>query len=694
MSGFAFFPPQFVLVNSSGRPYAGAVARFFAAGTSTGLTVYTDASLATPHGTSVTANSAGVFPPVFIDPEGGNYKVSFFTSAGSLIRTVDDLPATYPLTANQVGAAIYPRTAAETAASVTPTNYGYKPGDVRRYGAVGDGTTDDTLAFSRALLVASDVYVPTPSVRYRLTDEVTVPANGQVRGDGASSIIRQETRNKNVFILSAGSQVMDLALEGDNATSTGATATKNNGVYASGVARVRVVRCHFSRFQGAGVQLRDCTDYLVAHNICRQNPYSAQANGSLNGDIVVYSLTAGARGVIAHNHCLSNNDFGIYYGANGADLDTVITGNVCVATDGTSEVASGGSRRHGIIATYGGSAGGRTIVANNIVRNSTMTGIVRQGASTPTGTHIFANNHISATGFLNDSLCGGIFLNVGASGDKIVGNVVENFRGSSNLANAGIVVNNSKPGVEVVGNTIKDSQGHGVLVIGTTSDCILRNNVYRNNALADLVVQHTGQDAEGGGHSIDGEHFTKLVATKPCVRIVADNDTAARPIKVRNCQARGVDKTTTGSGEAAFVTIEGSTVTPVVIEGNEADTFYYGVYSFANIPSGRTFAQLKIDRNVFREMNTAIFLQRGSTADTVVACDNTFIGVATQISAGYIGNRVGDKFLLTTTTAAPSDGTWAVGDQALNASAAVGAARGWVCTTAGNPGTWTSRGNL
>lgn len=54
-------------------------------------------------------------------------------------------------TAGQAAAAIhYARTAAETAAGVTPSNYAYEPGDVRRYGAAGDGSTDDTAAFERA----------------------------------------------------------------------------------------------------------------------------------------------------------------------------------------------------------------------------------------------------------------------------------------------------------------------------------------------------------------------------------------------------------------------------------------------------------------------------------------------------------------------------------------------------------------
>jgi len=43
----------------------------------------------------------------------------------------------------------YGRTAAEVTAGVTPTYYYYPPGDVRRYGAVLDGVTDDTAALQR-----------------------------------------------------------------------------------------------------------------------------------------------------------------------------------------------------------------------------------------------------------------------------------------------------------------------------------------------------------------------------------------------------------------------------------------------------------------------------------------------------------------------------------------------------------------
>lgn len=45
----------------------------------------------------------------------------------------------------------YPRTDAEVAAGVTPTNYAYVPGDVRRYGADPTGTSDSTTAINNAI---------------------------------------------------------------------------------------------------------------------------------------------------------------------------------------------------------------------------------------------------------------------------------------------------------------------------------------------------------------------------------------------------------------------------------------------------------------------------------------------------------------------------------------------------------------
>jgi hypothetical protein len=45
-------------------------------------------------------------------------------------------------------------------------------------------------------------------------------------------------------------------------------------------------------------------------------------------------------------------------------------------------------------------------------------------------------------------------------------------------------------------------------------------------------------------------------------------------------------------------------------------------------------------------------------------------------------------------TAAPTTGTWARGDSVLNSTPSAAGPPGWVCTTAGTPGTWKARANL
>lgn len=56
------------------------------------------------------------------------------------------IPTTQTMTQGLIGLLLYPQTAAELAASITPTNYFYPQGDSRRYGVIGNNVADDTVA--------------------------------------------------------------------------------------------------------------------------------------------------------------------------------------------------------------------------------------------------------------------------------------------------------------------------------------------------------------------------------------------------------------------------------------------------------------------------------------------------------------------------------------------------------------------
>lgn len=139
--------PKAVPVDSSGTPHGGAKASFFATGTVNVQNTYTTDARAVAHANPVVADSAGVFPPIYLDPA-LIYKLTLTESDNTLIYTVDPVDDSVP--------PFYEQTAAENTAGVTPTAFKYEPGDVRRYGAALDGTTDDTAALNAAISVSQE----------------------------------------------------------------------------------------------------------------------------------------------------------------------------------------------------------------------------------------------------------------------------------------------------------------------------------------------------------------------------------------------------------------------------------------------------------------------------------------------------------------------------------------------------------
>jgi len=142
---------------ANGNTYPGARLTFMRSGTTTLATVYQDAARTVPHTNPVIASSSGVFAPIYLDP-GVQYKARLTNSSGALLR-----PDADPI--NDAGnSTFYARTLAEIAASVTPTasGYQYPPGDVRRYGAAGDGSNDTTAInnAARVAAISGELYFP------------------------------------------------------------------------------------------------------------------------------------------------------------------------------------------------------------------------------------------------------------------------------------------------------------------------------------------------------------------------------------------------------------------------------------------------------------------------------------------------------------------------------------------------------
>lgn len=198
--GVLFTGPRAAPLNVAGKRNAGCYYCFFIVNTLTPAPVYADAALTVPlsqpPGASInpagfgTQSAAdGRFPPIYLDPN-VVYLVELFDTGGNQIEfTSPYIPPGLP-NANNIAALLFPRTSAETNAAVTPTNYAYQPGDLRRYGGVGDNKTPNDTAISSdnlqgAQLNGSPIIVL--SGVYRLTKLATVGFQG-ILSDGSGAI--------------------------------------------------------------------------------------------------------------------------------------------------------------------------------------------------------------------------------------------------------------------------------------------------------------------------------------------------------------------------------------------------------------------------------------------------------------------------------------------------------------------------
>ena len=120
-----------------------------------------------------------------------------------------------------IGGLYRPRSAAEIAASVTPTNYYWDYGYVQRYGAAVDGVTDDYAALNSAVALSATYPVaPWAGTLLLSTDTViTIPTGGTIGGKGPKSVISKTSGSADIFTTTGNDiRVRGLRLLGPNNT--------------------------------------------------------------------------------------------------------------------------------------------------------------------------------------------------------------------------------------------------------------------------------------------------------------------------------------------------------------------------------------------------------------------------------------------------------------------------------------------
>lgn len=316
--------------------------------------------------------------------------------------------------------------------------------NVKAYGAVGDGVTNDTVAIAAAIATGKSVFFPAGTY---LTGLQTVSTVGQtIFGEGQNSVILASTPTTNLFNVTASYVTFqDLRMNGaaTSAANTTFAIFTSTSTPAGFLTVQRVLFSGNSSSTGFNNAIKfdnNCDGGTVVD--CTFERLRGIASGYGYG-----VLCAGNKSTIAFNwfEATTNRGRHAVYITSGAS-DCVVTGNFAtgfrfeaitqfatatpcyrnIYTNNTvTSSATVGSFPIGSMGIYGKSA--NAIIANNIVAGSGACGIVLDGTGSGGDLQntIISGNHISASALIGLEV-------MGATAGEIIGNKI--YESSTSVA--------------------------------------------------------------------------------------------------------------------------------------------------------------------------------------------------------------------------------------------------------------------
>ena len=346
----------------------------------------------------------------------------------------------------------FAQTAAEAAAAVTPANYGYLPGDIRRYGADPTGVQNSSSALTNALLSNSSVYISAGAYLFAQQSPFAVGSGQTVYGDGIASVC--------TFLYNAGNNLQASGATGAairrlKIKVSGSAETGYIGAVAfiHGCSRCIVEECDVSGVSGCGVYIENSSECFVRSNFFHE----FRTGNHDQADVFIRGVSTTGSGC---TYC-------------------IVDGNECF-----------GGGWHGVACLTGSSAGRAfntyCTISNNRVGQHSCYGIVEYSgfaAVDPTSIKIVGNyiENIQGTELSNSSGAG--IYSVGAGGDVIANNVIRNCcvrTTIEGLAPAGIgisITTSSMTPVTVTGNIVSGlTKFSGILAVSCAGAVLIEGN--------------------------------------------------------------------------------------------------------------------------------------------------------------------------------------------------------------------------
>jgi len=221
--------------------------------------------------------------------------------------------------------------------------------NVRDFGAVGDGSTEDSTAFKNALATGRNVYVPKGV--YKISALNLSPVAGQtIFGDGENTrIITAQTSGAIFKVVNPNVKFMNLAFEGSGKTSSipgWTTTTYQTGIWVV-INSTTITGCTFRKFNGRGVYIfHPSATYIMNNTVINnrffqntvgiESDYGADylliANNSLDSNYACL-VEGGNANVYYSNNQATQSTYG-YYSRGGATHGSIIGGSFNHCTTG------------------------------------------------------------------------------------------------------------------------------------------------------------------------------------------------------------------------------------------------------------------------------------------------------------------------------------------------------------------------
>lgn len=385
--------------------------------------------------------------------------------------------------------AVFAQTEAEASAAIIPSNTSYVPGDIRRYGGVGDDSTDSTAALQRAfdsVTTTGDAVRLGPGV-YKIAGTVTSGPidNKKTSFIGNGGVLKQYSSGQNTLnVRNSRIEIIDVEF----ATDAGVTAS--NGVAAIDVldvSDISITDCVFHQLKTRGIALRadasnDCTDVSIKG--CHFNACSGTAISANSEDAATFVRRVSIVGNTfqAPTSPVSNQTRAIHLVANVTDVtisaniasgtaladysqgwrDCVMIGNSSATQQPTRVTVTGnvitGMGDDGV----GISGATQVTVTGNVIHTSLVTsGVYVPGAGTWFNDYVVVANNT-----IHSCELAGIFLK-DTKHYTITGNMIHTCQD-------GIYVNDNGVGIvsgTINGNAIKNVERRGIYWDGGVCSC-------------------------------------------------------------------------------------------------------------------------------------------------------------------------------------------------------------------------------